>query len=114
MFAQGGDESGGVGDGTTDDFANCVTAAFSERGSAISGKTVDIEHRGSPDHPLVEHGLRLMAPSRRTDAGCRLFACSEATEEVVLRAVQPWRVAGAVESFAMPFRGPRLQQRQVA
>jgi hypothetical protein len=102
MFAQRGYESGGVGDGAADHVSNCVTAAFRKGSAAISGKTVDIEHHGSPDHALVEHGLRLMAPSRRTDAGCRLFACSEATEEVVLRAVQSWRVAGAVESFAMP------------
>jgi hypothetical protein len=50
MFAQSGDESGGVGDGAADHFSNCVTAAFRKRGSAISGETVDIQHRSSPDH----------------------------------------------------------------
>jgi hypothetical protein len=68
MFAQGGDESGGVGDGAADDFSNRVTAAFRKGGSAIGGKTVDIEHRGSPDHQLTQHGLRSMAPSSPIDA----------------------------------------------
>jgi hypothetical protein len=63
MFAQGGYESGGVGDGAADDISNCFAAAFRKGGSAISGKTVDIEHP---------------APSMRTDAGCRLLACSVA------------------------------------
>jgi len=72
MFAQGGYESGGVGDGAADDFSNWFTAAFRKGGSAIRGKTVDIEHRGSPDHQLVEHDLRLMAPSsgQTQDVAC--------------------------------------------
>jgi hypothetical protein len=53
MFAQGGYESGGVGDGAADDISNRFTAAFRKGGSAISGKTVNIEHRSSPDHQLV-------------------------------------------------------------
>jgi hypothetical protein len=51
MFAQGGYESGGIGDGAADHISNCFTAAFRKSGSAIGGKTVDIEHRGSP--PVV-------------------------------------------------------------
>src|ERR1700744_5217714 len=50
MFAQGGYKSGGVGDDATDDISDCFTAAFRKGGSTISGKTVDIEHRYSPDH----------------------------------------------------------------
>ena len=55
MFAQDGYESGGIGDGAEDDISNRFTAAFRKSGSAISGKTVDIEHPGSPPA-----GLRLI------------------------------------------------------
>jgi hypothetical protein len=74
VFAQGSYESGGVGDGAANDFSNCFTAAFGKGGSAISGKTVDIEHRGSPDQQLTQHGLRLTAPSRQKDQAPRSVA----------------------------------------
>jgi hypothetical protein len=63
MFAQGGYERGRIGYGTADDLSNGFTAAFRKGDSAISGKTVDIEHRASPDHQLVGHGMPLTVTS---------------------------------------------------
>jgi hypothetical protein len=72
MFAQSDDESSGVGNGAADDISNGITATFRKGGSAISGETVDIEHRGSPDHQLAGHRSRVIVMSADVSGSVKL------------------------------------------